>query len=222
MRLDVGCRLATTHAASCSRLAAPLVCELRAVAPNAWDFDVDTEIIDHVANLYESYLSGPLRQLEAAEADYSQLATPAGPFFVFRAGQAMGWNSDISWVSVDDSATHQEFDAIFRALQVPERLGKFIEHTTRVQLYCAFFVVRKSCTAPHWHEDYVADLGTNAMTLITPIRTYAPRKGFEVFVRKSPAGIEPGRPTPHATRHAMCTRRGRHGSCARAAPVRGR
>ena len=105
---------------------------------------------------------------------------------------------------------------------MPERLGKFIEHTTRVQLYCAFFVVRKSCTAPHWHEDYVADLGTNAMTLITPIRTYAPRKGFEVFVRKSPTGIEPGRPTPHATRHAMCTRRGRHGSCARAAPVRGR
>ena len=79
-------------------------------AHNVWEIDVATELVDEAASLFYSHLrqsGGQKLQDEeqtASGVHHEQVSTPLGGFLVKR---VRDWGSDISWISVDDTASFQ-------------------------------------------------------------------------------------------------------------------
>lgn len=99
---------------------------------------------------------------------------------VLRMHPGVTWDSNIAWVSADDRSTLATFEDIFRRLRLPERFASVIPHHEAPRLYSAFYVTRSWCKSHNFHSDYFPNVGTHAMTLITPLRDYAETDSFQL------------------------------------------
>lgn len=61
------------------------------------------------------------------------------------------------------------FEDIFKRLNLAELFAPVVEHKHTLRMYSALFVVRSECTSANMHCDWVDTVGTNALTLITPL-----------------------------------------------------
>jgi len=68
-------------------------------------------------------------------------------------------------------------------MKLEEIFKKTVSHDKKIELFSAFFVVRSSCQKASWHTDYVPQVGTDALTLITPLKDYNTSKDFS-FIYK--------------------------------------
>lgn len=170
-------------------------------APNVWEIDIDPAIIDDAAELALS--ASPHARLDAYDmctqwlADtqkdtYDRIRTPSGCFFAQRVRK---WSSDLGWVSVDDAAAYEHFERLFHRMRLPERFASVVPHTSTLRLFSAFYVVRSRCTEPSWHDDYFRSVGTDALTLITPLHDYEETSSFQLLYRTGVESLEGGEGT---------------------------
>ena len=148
-------------------------------APNVWELDVPLTAIEEAANLFKGgALAARCAELTASGEWHMRLQTSSGNFFAMRArgplelrgipgvqGLEGDWRSDLVWVSVDDSPTHERFAALFRKLDVERHLQDKCDHIECLRMYSAFFVVRTKCEAAYFHTDWNIDVHTNAFTM---------------------------------------------------------
>lgn len=80
-----------------------------------------------------------------------------------------GWNGDLRWISSGNAAGFDFFDKYFSLLDVATKARKAIGDCGDLIMYSGFFVVRSHTSKPYYHEDYSADVGMGAFTLMTPI-----------------------------------------------------
>lgn len=159
----------------------------RLEALNVFELDVDESIVDEAAEIF--YSSGCLSydgSLGAARFD--DVCTPEGRFFTQRVS---GWQSNIAWVAVDDRQSFARFEEIFERLRLPQRFASVIPHVRSPRLYCAQFVVRSRCEGYNFHTDYNAAVGTNAISLITPLRDFKERAAFQLSFKATSGELQP-------------------------------
>ena len=80
---------------------------------------------------------------------------------------------------------------MFERMALPRRFAHLMPAGQSVCLYSAFFVVRSWCSSPNFHADYIDGVGTEALTLITPIRDYAETETFQLMYRSRGRGERP-------------------------------
>lgn len=97
----------------------------RLLAPNVWEVDVDPRLVDEAAALFAA--------IDAPLGICIQTKPESGAFF----SQRPGWDSDISWVSVDDESTYESFRTLFDGM-LRSRFDGMVDGPLR--LYSAFFV----------------------------------------------------------------------------------
>jgi hypothetical protein len=142
-------------------------------ACNVWDVPIDLKALAQAQHIFDSSIQEPLVELCSTGAGRRRhaLRTDAGQFFVMRPPD---WGSDICWVSCDDEETLGRFEKIFRDIGLPQAFAPFVGHSSQLRMYSAFYVVRTKCSSLKLHCDYVRQVGTDALTLITPLRDYDP------------------------------------------------
>lgn len=143
-------------------------------ACNVWaNVPIDLAALTEAQDIFDSSLQEPLVELSSTASGRRRhaLRTGAGNFFVMR---PPGWGSDICWISCDDEETMGRFERIFRDMGLPQAFAPVVGHSNQLRMYSAFYVVRTKCSKLKMHCDYVREVGTDALTLITPIRDYDP------------------------------------------------
>ena len=80
-----------------------------------------------------------------------------------------GWNGDLRWISSGNLKGFQFFDKYFSLLNVAAKTKALLGDIGELIMYSGFFVVRSHTSQPYYHEDYSADVGTGAFTLMTPV-----------------------------------------------------
>ena len=160
----------------------------RLQALNVWELDVDESIIDEAAEIF--YSSGAFLSYDSGvgAARYDDVHTPEGRFFTQRVS---GWQSNIAWVAVDDRQSFARFEELFERLQLPQRFASVIPHVRAPRLFCAQYVVRSRCEGHNFHTDYNAAVGTNAISLITPLRDYRERAAFQLSYKATTGELQP-------------------------------
>jgi hypothetical protein len=166
-------------------------------ASNVWEVDVDPLIIDEASDLFYavggddevtdtdgvgvgvSVSDPPFEDVTEMREPYLDLKTRVGAFFA----QRVSWESNIAWVSVDDARAFDTFDSLFRRLKLPELFAGVVPHSKTLRMYSAFFVVRSWCKAHNFHHDYKPPVGTDALTLITPLRDFGETRSFQLSYR---------------------------------------
>lgn len=93
-------------------------------APNVWEFEVDTEIIDEARRIFED--GEPFAHLARGGRPFESVTTASGGFFVARSAELLSWASDVAWVSVDDDASFIRFRDIFKRLGISERFAHLV------------------------------------------------------------------------------------------------
>lgn len=190
-------------------------------AHNVFELPVEASIMDEVERIF--YDGAPFAGVTSMKEPYDAIDTPVGSFFA----QRVSWDSNIAWVSVDCAASFGAFDDLFHRLRIAERLAAVVPHASALQLYSAFFVVRTWCQSHNFHHDYKPPVGTDALTLITPLRDYAEADSFQLsYHSRDAARSEPSTVRRYAYRrgtaiafgsgfeHSTEPGRGRHGTCA--------
>ena len=174
-------------------------------AANVWEVDVDPEVIEEVAQIFFGEAGdssgGPFAGTTGMAEPYQEIETTCGTFFA----QRVSWDSNIAWVSVDDQRSLSRFEALFSQLSLAERFASVIPHDVSPRLYSAFFVTRSFCNSHNFHTDYFANVGTHAMTLITPLRDYTETDSFQLtYCRQDEEGqirLQPDGRTPELRRY---------------------
>jgi len=150
----------------------------RLCADNVWEIDVCSDIMDEVAQLFHE--DSPFAEVIAGMKEpYDVISTRVGDFFA----QRVSWDSNIAWVSVDEEASFRHFADVFQRLRLAERFAHVVPHTRNLQLYSSFFVVRTWCKSHNFHQDYKPPVGTDALTLITPLRDFTEKDSFQLTYR---------------------------------------
>ena len=109
-------------------------------AHNVWEINVDMDLIDEAAAIFER-----ARPLACAHPEpYDAFSTPSGRFFAHR----VSWQSDIAWISADDRKSLGALRSIFDRMSMAERFASVVPHERSLRLYSAFFVSRSKCAAP--------------------------------------------------------------------------
>ena len=57
--------------------------------------------------------------------------------------------------------------------------------------------MRTRCDAPNFHVDYAREVGTNALTLMTPLEDFPPTEGFQLLYQQAPTTSLPPPTAPH-------------------------
>ena len=143
-------------------------------AHNVWEIDVDTDLVDEAASIYYDGL--PFASLQQPGEPYADIMTNAGNFFAHR----VNWESDIAWSSADDERAFDVFSSIFSRLNLAERFAAMVPHGQTLRMYNAFFVSRSKCDDLDFHADYFNEVGTDALTLITPLRDFREVDSFQL------------------------------------------
>ena len=155
-------------------------------APNVWEFSVPSAVVDEAAALFEQAgLRKHFADLREGDEWRAALQTPVGGFFAMRAygrrgdvhcegdaastGNAPG---DLMWISVDDMQSYTALRALFVKMDIERHVAKLVEHKGALRLFSAFFVVRTRCGSPTFHTDWKEVVGTNALTLMTPLSNF--------------------------------------------------
>lgn len=148
---------------------------------NVWDISLPNAAIEEALQIYESCgLRNHFISLQRSVVRHAYLAPPDGAherFFAVRAGAPgdggqPGWSSDVTWVSVDDEATHARLEGVFRRCDLEAQFGGICECAERLRLYSASFVVRSRCDEPNLHMDYIARVGARALTFMAPLQQF--------------------------------------------------
>ena len=61
------------------------------------------------------------------------------------------------------------FQSIFSRTGLATQFAPVVEHTRELRMFSALFIVRTECLATNVHSDWAESVGTNALTLITPL-----------------------------------------------------
>ena len=146
-------------------------------ASNVWEVDLPSDLVDEAADLFYGGRVALSEMVQGQHEPYGDMATAAGTFFCQK---VTSWNSDLLWVSVDDHAAFATFEELFQRMRLPEKFASVVPHRAVLRLYSAFFVVRSRCDAPSWHTDYWPPVGTDALTLITPLRDFDETDSFQL------------------------------------------
>ena len=171
-------------------------------AHNIWEVSIDEELVDEAAQIFTE--GDPFAALLEPGEPYVDLSTPCGLKFF---GHRVSWDSDISWISTDDEWSYRRFESIFHRMGLPEAFAPVVPHGSQLRLYNAFFVCRTKCETHDFHCDYFADVGTHALTLITPLRNYRERDSFQLsykpraeraFLEEAAAEVQAEGETPRA------------------------
>ena len=137
-------------------------------APNVWEVDVDATLVQeaatmfHGAGLCQAHVSLKGKRGMAVQSFCDDGAS-------FALVQPKGWSSDVNWFSADDEATMARFGSIFDRLGLASLFAPVVGHEHTLRMFSALFVVRTECTSANVHSDWTDDVGTNALTLITPL-----------------------------------------------------
>lgn len=135
----------------------------RLSAPNVWEISVSPETVNKAAALFHEI------DLPPSMAKTTSVKTVSGAsYFVYQS--PFGFVSDMQWISVDDQPTYDTYNRIFKELEIPQRFGHLVSGS--INMITAFYVVRSHCIQANIHEDYFPSVGTQAFTLMTPIRNY--------------------------------------------------
>ena len=170
------------HVDNCIKLRDGLFYNEKLEAFNCWQVDIDPKIIDKIAAIF--YEGDPFASLSQTGEPYESIKTPNG--FQFFAHRVVSWDADTAWVSCDDADTLRHFESLFKEMQLPERLANIVPHVAQLQLYSAFFVTRTHCNSHNWHYDYMASVGTRALTLITPLQDFEETQSFQLSYKSHP------------------------------------
>ena len=176
-------------------------------APNVWEVNLPRAPLVEAKRIFDSGgLNEVFRRLRSAPERSASHITPAGQhFFAVRAGgQGARWHSDLVWISADDALTFSTFDGIFRQMRIPQKFSRYVDHADSIRLFSAFFVVRTTCSAADMHVDYARGVGTNALTLMTPLADYSPRGSFQLLYEGFDTSIAP--PSNPAAQDAATSR----------------
>lgn len=154
----------------------------RLSAPNVWEVDVRHSVVQEAADMFNA---ARLREAhnDIRGARGMAIRSYEGGGARFAVVQPKGWTSDVNWFSADDPATMSRFASIFDRLGLASLFTPVVEHTERLRLFSALFVVRSSCTAANVHDDWALSVGTSALTVITPLAEFAVDggKGFQLL-----------------------------------------
>jgi len=170
-------------------------------ANNVWEVDLPLQPLAEALDIFERCeLRLNFERLRASTTRHRRFATPSGRperFFGVRAGGYGGavsggdgmaaistgedaasgeytsWASDITWVSVDDEATHAQFERLFRACDLEAFFGPICGCRDRLRMFSASYVVRSRCETPNFHYDYISAVGARALTLMAPLKQYS-------------------------------------------------
>jgi hypothetical protein len=91
------------------------------------------------------------------------------------------WNSDLQWLSAASPDGFQRFQSAFDRLRVGASVAEHLDIDRAPRLYAGFLVIRRRCTAPDFHVDWI-DTGNEAFTFMTPIT--GSREDFGLLYRK--------------------------------------
>ena len=170
-------------------------------ANNVWEVDLPLQPLAEALDIFERCeLRLNFERLRDSTTRHRRFATPPGRperFFGVRAGGYGGavnggggmaaistdedaasgeytsWASDITWVSVDDEATHAQFERLFRACDLEAFFGPICGCRDRLRMFSASYVVRSRCETPNFHYDYISAVGARALTLMAPLKQYS-------------------------------------------------
>jgi hypothetical protein len=140
----------------------------RLAAPNVWEIDVSPETVDKAAALFNE-IDLPLPVITAVPTNTSVKTASGASYFVSQ--NPFGSVSDLQWISVDDQPTYDAFNKIFKELEIPQRFAHLVSGS--INMISATYVVRSHCKQSNVHVDYFDEVGTQAFTLMTPLRNYA-------------------------------------------------
>lgn len=102
----------------------------RLSAPNVWELEVDPMIIDEAASIYKG-----IRWKQELVSGCRFVVEGSGLAFFT---QKPEWNSDISWLSVDNEACYDVFLSIFTRLGIAQLFEPLVVGSVR--LYSASYV----------------------------------------------------------------------------------
>lgn len=172
----------------CSAAADPAITRLsnghyynqRLGAHNVWEVELDASLVDEAGAIVSE--GSPFAQLVGGGAAYVPITTRRGDhFFAHRVSQ---WNSNICWISCDNARAFDRFNRLFSRMGLAEYFGGVVPHARSLQMYNAFYVTRSWCKEHNFHTDYSARVGTNALTLITPVADYREKDSFQLSYEK--------------------------------------
>jgi hypothetical protein len=153
-------------------------------APNVYEVKVDRQALAEANHIFESVRPAVEHFMSGGSGRYKQLeAIPGNPLRFFGVNRH-GWSSDVAWISVDDPATYNRFEALYSKLGLDQTFRGIVDHAAELRLYSAFFVVRKTCKEANMHVDYWPGVGTNALTFMTPLEEYETTNGFSLLYRR--------------------------------------
>ena len=150
-------------------------------AYNVWEVPLPAAPLAAANDIYERCeLRARFKHLQRGTARHVRLTPPTGAhetFFAVRAGAAsagghLGWSSDVTWLSVDDTATFDVFRRIFEQCELAKTFRSICQCEADPRLYSASFVMRSRCEEPNMHVDYLEGVGARALTLMTPLRAF--------------------------------------------------
>ena len=81
-----------------------------------------------------------------------------------------GWNGDLCWISSGNEAGFAFFDKYFELLEVETKTKAVLGDCGEMIMYSGFFVTRSETKDAFYHVDYGVEVGTNAFTLMTPVK----------------------------------------------------
>lgn len=157
-------------------------------AANVWCIDVSPA---HVADASATFERCDLRVAHnrldiTKKSSREQVVCADGErFFAHHAG----WNSDVSWISCDDQATHSAFLSLFERIGLAQKFSSIVgDAGGQVHMFTAFFVVRTTCNQADMHEDYGRRARTHArmhaLTALIPLyKEYADVPDFQLLYR---------------------------------------
>lgn len=165
-------------------------------APNVWEVDLPLSVINEAHDIFRANgLGEAFLSLKRSDACHAQVGAgvEGGRFFLLRSagvgsdGTGMGGrSSDITWISVDDERSYDRLQGLFSRLGLESVFDGVVHPWERLRMYSAYFVVRSCCEEPHLHFDYPEEVGTKALTLMTPLAVYRVRSTFNLIYRQQP------------------------------------
>ncbi|NBB23612.1 hypothetical protein GVM20_00550 [Porphyrobacter sp. SLTP] len=129
------------------------------LAPNVLEVEIDPATF--------SAAFGLVPEIQSVEAGSRELALGGGLRFSVKSMASL-WASDILWISQDDMATYNFFNAMFRASGIAEKVAHRVDHDHDLRLYSGFFVTRSKCEKPDFHEDWL-EANNDAFTFLMPL-----------------------------------------------------
>jgi hypothetical protein len=121
----------------------PKVYNERLHAHNCFTPTFSTEVLVEASHIFDEHVWPALlevrRGLKERFMSCATLTTDVGQFFAVQPGV---WQSDITWVSVDDDAVYRQFADMFRRSGVEQQLAPVVDFTRELQVYSCYYVVR--------------------------------------------------------------------------------